>query len=159
MQNQYNYTMPIGKITITSFEDKITGVQFGEAKEIYNYEENAVIKEAARQLKEYFAGKRKMFDLPLSLEGTKFQVAVWRALQDIPYGETKSYKEIANSIGNAKACRAVGMANNRNKIAIIIPCHRVIGTNGALIGYAGGLDVKEQLLALEKRERNYRDSL
>ena len=94
-------------------------------------------------------GKRKSFDLPLKPEGTEFQKKVWNALLDIPYGETRSYKDIAVAIGNPKACRAVGMANNRNPISIIIPCHRVIGANGSLVGYGGGLPIKIELLNLE----------
>ena len=105
---------------------------------------------AAKQLGEYFTGARKSFDLPLAPRGTDFQKAVWKALQDIPYGETRSYKQIAETIKSPKACRAVGMANNKNPIWIIIPCHRVIGADGSLTGYGGGLDMKEKLLKLEK---------
>lgn len=105
---------------------------------------------AEQELLEYFAGKRKEFDLPLHLEGTPFQLKVWNALLTIPYGETRSYKEIAESIGNEKACRAVGMANNRNSVMILVPCHRVIGADGGLVGYGGGLPLKEKLLELEK---------
>ena len=112
-----------------------------------------VLYEAARQLDEYFAGKRRYFDLPLAPQGTAFQQQVWLALRQIPYGTTVSYKDIAVAIGNPQACRAVGMANNRNRnpIVIVIPCHRVLGYDGKLTGYAGGLDIKERLLALEKR--------
>ena len=110
-----------------------------------------LISSAKRQLDEYFQGKRKSFDLPLAPSGTQFQQKVWNALCTIPYGETRSYKEIAAQIQNPKGCRAVGMANNRNPIMIIIPCHRVIGSNGSLVGYAGGLDIKQWLLAHEKR--------
>lgn len=102
------------------------------------------------QLDEYFAGKRKSFDLPFALKGTVFQKKVWNALCDIPYGETRSYKDIAIAIGNPKACRAVGMANNKNPITIAFPCHRVIGSTGKLVGYAGGLEMKEGLLAMER---------
>jgi O-6-methylguanine DNA methyltransferase len=102
------------------------------------------------QLLEYFDGKRKEFDFQYELRGTTFQKKVWNALCNIPYGETRSYKEIAIEIGNEKACRAVGMANNKNPITIVVPCHRVIGANGKLVGYGGGLDMKEQLLKLEK---------
>jgi len=112
--------------------------------------ETPLIKKAAKQLDEYFNGKRKRFDLPLLLTGTAFQVKVWKALQDIPYGESRSYGEIAAITGNKKASRAVGMANNRNPIAIIVPCHRVIGHDGSLTGYAGGLEIKENLLRIEK---------
>lgn len=124
----------------------------GWAESLYNAElhETALIRQAAKQLNEYLAGKRKTFDLPLEPGGTPFQKAVWHALTGIPYGETRTYREIAEIIGNPKACRAVGMANNKNPIAIIIPCHRVIGTGGKLIGYAGGLDIKKKLLELEK---------
>ena len=94
-------------------------------------------------------GKRKEFDLPLSLHGTKFQIEDWKALQTIPYGETRSYQQIAEQLGNPKACRAVGMANHRNPIAVIIPCHRVIGKNGSLTGYAEGVEIKQALLELE----------
>ena len=102
------------------------------------------------QLDEYFNGNRKKFDLPLVLHGTDFQISVWKALQDIPYGKTRSYGEIAARIGSPKASRAVGMANNRNPIVIIVPCHRVLGHNGSLTGFAGGLDLKQGLLDLEK---------
>ena len=108
------------------------------------------MKNAKKQLDEYFAGIRKEFDIPIKLEGTDFQIKVWKELLKIPYGETCTYLDIAKHIGNPKAYRAVGMANNKNKIMIIIPCHRVIGSNKKLVGYAGGLDVKEKLLKLEK---------
>ena len=103
------------------------------------------------QLREYFAGNRKKFELPLAAEGTDFQKRVWEALRTIPYGETRSYKEIARLCGNEKACRAVGMANHVNPLAIVVPCHRVVGSSGKLTGYAGGLEVKQQLLELEDR--------
>ena len=116
-----------------------------------NWEKNKeFFREAERQLEGYFLGKLKSFDLKLASNGTDFQKAVWKALCEIPYGETRTYKDIAVSIGNPKACRAVGLANNRNPIAIIVPCHRVIGSNGKLVGYASGLDVKDFLLKLEK---------
>lgn len=106
-------------------------------------------------MKHYQERKRKSFDLPLKVEGTEFQKKVWKALCSIPYGETRSYKEIAIQIGNERACRAVGMANNKNPIGILIPCHRVIGTNHKLVGYAGGLDKKEFLLKLEKENKQH----
>ncbi len=102
------------------------------------------------QLSEYFAGKRMSFDLKVKFEGTEFQKAVWNALLTIPYGETRTYKDIAIQIGHINAYRAVGMANHNNPISIVVPCHRVIGSSGALTGYAGGLNVKQQLLELEK---------
>ncbi len=101
------------------------------------------------QLAEYFAGHRREFDVPLALEGTPFQREVWRALQDIPYGTTTSYGEVARRIGRPSAVRAVGLANGRNPVSIIVPCHRVIGASGSLIGYGGGLERKRRLLALE----------
>lgn len=109
-----------------------------------------VLEKAEWQLKEYFAGERKVFDLPLAPKGSEFQHKVWRALQEIPYGETRSYGQIAEAVGNPKASRAVGMANHRNPISIIVPCHRVIGADGRLVGFGGGLGVKEALLQLEK---------
>lgn len=106
-------------------------------------------REASNQLEAYFSGKLKSFDLKLAPEGTEFQKSVWKALYEIPYGETRTYKDIAVSVGKPKAYRAVGLANNRNPIAIIIPCHRVIGANGKLTGYASGLEIKEFLLKFE----------
>ena len=103
-----------------------------------------------RELDEYFKGKRHEFSQPLDLRGTDFQLACWRALLDIPYGETRSYRDIAQAIGHPHAYRAVGMSNNRNPVAIIVPCHRVIASNGSLCGYGGGLDIKRKLLELEQ---------
>jgi methylated-DNA-[protein]-cysteine S-methyltransferase len=111
------------------------------------------LRNVAKQLKEYLSGKRKAFALPLKLYGTDFQRSVWNALLTIPYGETRSYGEIAQQIGNAKACRAVGMANHWNPIAIIVPCHRVIGADGSLTGFGGGLALKRKLLDIEKSQR------
>ena len=117
----------------------------------FEQRETPLIKNAAKQMSEYFAGRRREFDLPLEFNGTDFQKRVWEALLTIPFGETCSYGEIAAQIGNPKAARAVGMANNRNPISIICPCHRVIGSDGSLIGYGGGLANKEYLLRLESR--------
>ena len=103
-----------------------------------------------RELEEYFAGKRRQFSFPLDLRGTEFQLACWHALLEIPYGQRRSYLEIARAIGRPLACRAVGMANNRNPIAIVVPCHRVIASSGSLCGYGGGLDLKRRLLDLEQ---------
>ena len=111
--------------------------------------ETDVLRQAALQLEEYFQGKRKTFSLDLAPEGTDFMKKVWKELSNIPYGQTVCYKDIAIAIGNEKACRAVGMANNRNPIPIFIPCHRVIGKNGALVGYSSGVDIKVKLLELE----------
>lgn len=115
-------------------------------------EDAAALQEAVRQLKAYFAGERENFDLSLSPQGTPFQQKVWSELQKIHYGETISYGELARRIGNPKASRAVGLANGSNPISIVIPCHRVIGSNGKLTGYGGGLSIKEKLLALERRQ-------
>ena len=109
--------------------------------------------EAMRQLRAYFAGKLREFDLPLEMEGTEFQLSVWRELRRIPYGATASYLEIARRIGNAKAVRAVGLANGQNPIPIIVPCHRVIGSDGSLTGFGGGMENKRKLLELEKGQR------
>lgn len=145
------YNGPIGKIGIVENEGVITHVYFEDELKDKIIEEgkSKLLEEACKQLEEYFQGMRKEFDLPLKPTGTPFMESVWKALQDIPYGQTKSYKDIAEAIGNAKACRAVGLANNRNPIPIFIPCHRVIGANGKLVGYGGGLHIKEYLLELE----------
>ena len=150
MRTFYDYYTPVGKLYIEAEEDFLTKLSFFElsGKRL----ETPVIKETYRQLTEYFEGNRKTFDIPLKLEGTDFQKSVWHALMKIPYGKTATYLEIAETIGNPKASRAVGMANNKNKIPIIIPCHRVIGTNGSLTGYAGGLEIKKKLLELEKQQ-------
>ena len=108
-----------------------------------------VLMQAERELEEYFAGRRTAFSVPLSMHGTPFQMAVWAALRAIPYGETRSYGELARRIGRPGACRAVGMANHVNPLPILVPCHRVVGADGHLTGYAGGLDVKKYLLELE----------
>lgn len=109
----------------------------------------AVVKPLRQQLSEYFAGARKAFDLPMALEGTAFRMRVWAALQDIPYGETRSYGDLARALGDPGASRAVGAANGSNPISILVPCHRVIGASGSLVGYAGGVDLKTALLRLE----------
>ena len=119
-------------------------------KKSYMLKETDLINNTRKQLDEYFAGNRKQFDIPIKFNGTDFQVKVWKELLKIPYGETCSYLDIAKCIGNPKASRAVGMANNKNKIIIIVPCHRVIGSNKKLVGYACGLDVKKKLLELER---------
>lgn len=148
------FDSPLGKIGITEKNQKITNVFFESEmppKQVFIEKETLLLKKAKVQLEEYFNGKRKIFDLPLQPKGTTFMERDWTELQKIPYGTTCSYKEIAIALGNPKACRAVGMANNRNPIAIIIPCHRVIGANGKLVGYAGGLHLKTFLLELEQK--------
>jgi methylated-DNA-[protein]-cysteine S-methyltransferase len=112
-------------------------------------ENHPLLLDAAHQLREYFAGKRREFQLPLDMQGTDFQLDVWRQLQGIPYGETRSYAQIAHAIGRPKAVRAVGAANGSNPVSIVVPCHRVIGSSGKLTGYGGGLPLKKRLLELE----------
>jgi methylated-DNA-[protein]-cysteine S-methyltransferase len=154
----YFYDSPIGKLGIVEngeSGESITRIYFQSEKipmdqiAVENIKETPLLKEAGRQLQLYFDGKLKEFDLPLAPEGTDFMKKVWTELSRIPYGKTASYKEVAERIGNPKAMRAVGLANNRNPIPIIIPCHRVIGADGKMVGYGGGIDIKIQLLSLE----------
>jgi methylated-DNA-[protein]-cysteine S-methyltransferase len=148
------FDTPIGELLLAGEADSLSMIGFPkgamrrdpEADWIYN---EAPFEDVRCQLAEYFAGERKDFDLPLSLSGTEFQVAVLEALQTIPYGETTSYGAVAKQIGRPKAVRAVGAANGRNPIPIIVPCHRVIGSTGDLTGFGGGLDTKAELLRLE----------
>lgn len=153
MKSIFYYNTKIGRISIEENGTSITRLDFinkDVQQEIIEKNETELLKEAIKQLNEYLDGKRSSFDLQLEPKGTEFQKKVWNALKEIPYGETRNYGEIAKIIGNEKASRAVGMANNKNPIAIIVPCHRVIGANGKLVGYAGGLDLKGKLLELEK---------
>ncbi|BCU63873.1 hypothetical protein F941_02531 [Acinetobacter bouvetii DSM 14964 = CIP 107468] len=117
--------------------------------ELVEDKKHPILLETQKQLNEYFSGQRQVFDLPLDFEGTEFQQKVWQALLTIPFGETRSYKQIAEQLGNVKAVRAVGAANGKNPISIIAPCHRVVGANGKLVGFAGGLENKDILLKLE----------
>jgi methylated-DNA-[protein]-cysteine S-methyltransferase len=147
---------PVGKLQLVAKGDALAAILWeversGRVK-LEPWTENRnhpVLMQAAQQLAEYFAGQRKRFDLPLDFKGTEFQKKVWTALLTIPYGETRTYAEIAAQIGLPNAVRAVGAANGRNPISIIAPCHRVIGANGALTGFAGGLQAKETLLTVE----------
>ena len=150
MSNLFFYETDLGIIGIRDNNNAITEVFYSKSKINDHLKETPLIRECFNQLKEYFQGTRKEFTIPIEAEGSEFQKKVWKALLDIPYGQTRTYKEIAIAIGNEKACRAVGMANNRNPISIIIPCHRVIGANRKLVGYGGGLDIKEKLLNIEK---------
>lgn len=156
------YKTLLGELTIGSTQGAVCIVSQGSVQgylercgkkleKRYSIQETAtaVTGQASEELQEYFQGKRKQFSVPLYMEGTDFQKAVWNALLRIPYGETRSYKEVARMVGNPKACRAVGMANNRNPLMILVPCHRVVGADGSLVGYAGGLDFKQRLLSLE----------
>ncbi|MCH5276466.1 MAG: methylated-DNA--[protein]-cysteine S-methyltransferase [Desulfovibrionaceae bacterium] len=138
-------------MTLAEEDGRLIMAQFGARREpAWHMEPSPLLRLACGQLREYFAGRLRDFDLPLAPRGTEFQRLVWRALRAIPYGETRSYGQTARAIGRPRACRAVGLANNRNPIAIIVPCHRVIGADGSLTGYAAGLPVKAALLALEK---------
>ena len=146
-----SYATPVGPVFIAEENGFITSLGFSAVTGAEN-RETALLRQAADQLEEYFAGRRQTFDLPLdTTPGTPFQKAVWAALTAIPYGQTRSYRDIASAVGNPKACRAVGMANNKNPIVIIIPCHRVIGADGSLVGYGSGLDKKTALLKLEQK--------
>jgi len=149
--NHFTYNSPIGKITIESDGGAITRLAFGAVQLGGKYRANAVTNLAANQLQEYFAGRRRYFDVPLHLEGTDFQKAVWSEMCDIPYGSTKSYAQIAQAVGSPKAYRAVGMAANTNPVPIIVPCHRVLGSRGNLVGYAYGIETKKYLLDLERK--------
>ncbi|MDF2892374.1 MAG: methylated-DNA--[protein]-cysteine S-methyltransferase [Clostridia bacterium] len=146
------YHSPIGIVEMVSDENSIIALSFVE-EAIENNEQTVpkVLQTALEQIDEYFQGKRKVFNLELKAEGTEFQQKVWRSLVEVPYGETACYGDIAKAVGNNKGSRAVGGANNKNKIAIIIPCHRIIGADGSLTGYAGGLWRKEWLLKHEKK--------
>ena len=146
---QFSYETKLGSVTIIEEDGALLAITTHRTYEGIE-QETLLIKEAYSQLSEYLLGERKSFDLPLKPRGTVFQQQVWKALCDIPYGETRSYKQIAEAIGNPKAVRAVGMANNRNPLLIVVPCHRVIGANGKLVGYGAGIDKKEFLLKLEK---------
>jgi methylated-DNA-[protein]-cysteine S-methyltransferase len=146
----YSYETELGSITFMEEDGALLAISTRRSNEGI-CQETALIKEAHRQFDEYLKGERKTFRLPLNPKGTDFQKRVWKALCEIPYGETRSYKQISEAIGNPKAVRAVGMANNRNPLLIVVPCHRVIGANGKLVGYAAGIDKKELLLRLENR--------
>ncbi len=146
------FSAPLGMMKICDDEKGITELSFVENEE-KTEPETELERKAIEELMEYFAGKRKEFDLPLSYQGTDFQMRCWKALQEIPYGETRSYKEEAEMAGNVKAVRAVGGANHNNRICIIIPCHRVINADGKLGGYGGGVEHKKQLLELERAYR------
>lgn len=178
MQNKCYMTSPIGTIIIEEDGEAITALYIDKDKSTQSTvhekicktadetvciadcgtifeaaHDTALLQAARKQLTEYLAGTRKKFELPLHFHGTEFQQKVWKALQQIPYGETRSYGEMAAAVGNPKASRAIGGANNKNPIMIIVPCHRVIGADGSLVGFGGGLPVKKYLLDLEKKYR------
>jgi methylated-DNA-[protein]-cysteine S-methyltransferase len=154
MTTTYTTTIdsPVGPLLLTSDGTSLTRLLFdAQPDPSWSTEPCALLDRAVAQLREYFAGERTTFDLPLEPSGTPFQLTVWTALRDIPYAETINYGELALRVGNARASRAVGLANGRNPISIVVPCHRVIGANGSLTGYGGGLDRKRTLLELERR--------
>jgi methylated-DNA-[protein]-cysteine S-methyltransferase len=149
---------PVGALKLVAHDQALVAVMWDNEDhkrvrlaELIEDRQHPMLLRVKKQLEEYFAGQRLQFDLPLVFQGTDFQQQVWQALLTIPYGEKRSYKDIAVQIGNEKAVRAVGAANGRNPISIIAPCHRVIGSSGALVGFAGGLDKKQILLSLEQQ--------
>lgn len=154
MKSIFYYETIIGEIGIADNGKGITNIYIKNKLKIekdIEIRETKLIKEAVNQLNEYFSGERINFSISLDPEGTEFQHKVWNELINIPYGETRTYKEIAEKIGNSKAARAIGMANNKNPILLMIPCHRVVGKNKSLVGYAGGLEMKERLLEIENQ--------
>lgn len=149
---------PVGQLILVAHDQALVAVLWEnddptrvKLSESFEQNEHPLLVEVEKQLAEYFAGQRTQFNIPLDFQGTAFQKSVWSALLQIPFGETRSYKQIAESIGNVKAVRAVGAANGKNPISIIAPCHRVIGANGKLVGFAGGLKNKDILLNLESK--------
>lgn len=160
MQLVYMYMdSPVGALKLVAHDHALVAVMWDNEDhkrvrlaELIEDHQHPMLLRVKKQLEQYFAGQRQQFDLPLDFQGTDFQQQVWQTLLTIPYGETRSYKEIAVQIGNEKAVRAVGAANGKNPISIIAPCHRVIGSGGALVGFAGGLDKKQILLSLEQSQ-------
>lgn len=146
---------PIGPLMLSCDGESLTGLYMGKPSKRPNTDtwtedrEHPVLKKTAEQLDEYFKGRRRRFELPLKFNGTEFQQRVWRALTAIPFGETRTYGQLARQLDNPSACRAVGLANGKNPIAVIVPCHRVIGADGSLTGFGGGLPRKEWLLSHE----------
>lgn len=153
MNNYAVYKLKFGYFLIEQKDGVIVGIDWLPGKPDDMGVSTALMDSVANELAEYFDGKRREFDFPYELHGTEFQMEVWNALCDIPYGETRSYGQIAEAVGDPKASRAVGMANNKNPLMIAVPCHRVIGADGSLTGYAGGLPLKEALLKLESDGR------
>ncbi len=151
MINKFIYETKLGNILICDNGKAITELKFTKEKCIPKVmRESALSQKAYNEIIEFFEGKRKVFDFPIEPSGTEFQKKVWNALKEIPYGETRTYKDIAIAIGKEKAVRAVGGANNKNPIHVVVPCHRVIGIKGDLVGYAAGIDIKKELLNLER---------
>lgn len=155
---------PIGELLLGAEDGALCRLNFGRGRPPRStsathdpVRDDPVLRETARQLERYFAGRLTRFTVPLSLRGSDFERRVWAALRHIPYGETRSYGDIAKAVGDPSAARAVGIANNRNPVAVIVPCHRVIGADGKLVGYGGGLQRKRHLLSLEARVTIERD--
>ncbi len=142
---------PVGRLTLTMDRDQLTSIRFEGGPTPQGHYHTTPFHEVIAQLEAYFAGELRAFELPLAPKGTAFQLTVWEALLQIPYGETVSYGDIAQAIGKPTATRAVGAANGKNPLPIVVPCHRVIGSDGTLTGYGGGLSIKATLLELEKR--------
>ena len=143
------YKSPVGWLVIEANDEAVTRVEFAKKTDNKKIQPNIHTVECVKQLTEYFNGKRVEFDLPINPEGTDFQKSVWKSMLDIPFGKTVAYSDLANAINNPKSVRAIGMANNKNKIVIVVPCHRVIGKNGNLTGFGGGMDKKIWLLEHE----------
>lgn len=155
MKNLLYHQSNIGNIAIADNGEKITNVFFGKPGFLltqFRETETELNTLCAKQLDEYFEGVRRAFDLPMHMEGTPFQVDVWTAMLTVPYGETRTYRDIAEQIGNPNSYRAVGLANNKNPMVILIPCHRIVGTNGDMVGYGGGLAKKKRLLIFEREQ-------
>ncbi|MDM1772327.1 MULTISPECIES: methylated-DNA--[protein]-cysteine S-methyltransferase [Acinetobacter] len=151
---------PVGRLKLVATDSALVAVIWDNENpkrvrqaELVEQLDHPILLDAQQQLNEYFQGQRQTFELPLDFEGTEFQKKVWQALLNIPFGETRSYRQIAEQVGSPKAVRAVGAANGQNPISIIAPCHRVIGSGGKLVGFAGGLDNKEILLKLEQQQK------
>ena len=151
---------PVGRLKLVATDSALVAVIWDNENpkrvrqaELVEQLDHPILLDAQQQLNEYFQGQRQTFELPLDFEGTEFQKKVWQALLNIPFGETRSYRQIAEQVGSPKAVRAVGAANGQNPISIISPCHRVIGSSGKLVGFAGGLDNKEILLKLEQQQK------
>lgn len=159
MKYVFYYDTMIGRLRIEEENNAIVGVSTENfcSKESFEQKETGLIRTAHLQLEEYLMGNRKEFTIPIRLEGTEFQKKVWKELRKIPYGETRSYGEIAQAVKSPKASRAVGGANHRNPILVIVPCHRVIGANGALVGFGAGLPMKEKLLNLESTAQSRKE--
>jgi methylated-DNA-[protein]-cysteine S-methyltransferase len=158
MKNYTELESPIGNLYLVSEDDQLIAIVFEDSWKTYKKEHksivenlNPVLKLTKKQLIEYFNGKRRQFDIPIRFTGTPFQIKAWKQLIKIPFGKTASYKDQAKAIGSEKAVRAIGSANSVNQIPIIVPCHRVIASNGKLSGYAGGVHIKEYLLEIERK--------